>query len=306
MKSVKTEFPNPVLASGRDDYIDSCSFSTFFNTTEITVNGRDIVIPLTYSLVCKGLQLLIDTEQAVVVVLIKSSAASYRRLFRFSKDSTRMEIRIPKFDVVNRIEIAGTIIAQTAIKGFKCDEEFNELYFQNATFEIRKGDVLAREDSRVIYIDDSELEKPLSSIFNINNGHDQEDQVVSDFSGEKIEITLCEPLYQLYHNFIEFNNGALRRYVTGIIVYPVLVEAIAKIFESKQIASGEEDHKRWFRAIELKAEERGFQLSQNDDSSTTLANILLGDISLDALQRMKDVLESELNSGEPQNIGGTD
>ena len=45
---------------------------------------------------------------------------------------------------------------------------------------------------------------------------------------------------------------------------------------------------------------------QYSDSYTTLANQLLGDISLDALRRLKDILESELNSGESQVMGGRD
>ena len=306
MKSVRNEFPNPVLAAERDDYIESCSFGTVFQTSEIEVTADEIIIPITYSLVCNGLQALIDSEQAVVAVSVKSSAASYSRLFCFPKGETAMRISIPKFGVVKRIELGGSIIARTPITGFKCDGEFNDLYFGNSTFEIRKGDILAREDSRVIYVDDTELEKPLASIFNINNGHDQDDHILPDFGGDKVEINLCEPLYKLYTDFIEFNNGALRRYVTGIIVYPVLVEALARICESYQMGNGEDHDKRWFRAIELKAERKGINLSQYFDSYTTLANQLLGDISLDALQRLKDILESELNSGESQVMGGRD
>lgn len=306
MKSIKNEFPNPVLASGRDDYIPECSFGTVFDPANITVTADDIVIPITYQLACNGLQQLITNEQAVVVVSIKSSAASYSRLFPFPKDATSMKVSIPKFGVVKRFEIAGSIIAKKAIPGFKCEGEFNDLYFSNSTFDIRKGDILAREDSRAIYVDDSELEKPLSSIFNINNGHDQEDNVIAEFGEEKININLQEDLYKLYIDFIEFNNGALRRYVTGIIVYPVLVEAVAKICESYQLGNGEYHDKRWFRAIELKAEKKGINLADYFDSYTTVADILLGNVAVDALQRLKDILESELNSGETQMMGGRD
>ena len=38
MKAIKDEFPNPVLAAGRDDYIDSCSFRTVFDENEIIVD----------------------------------------------------------------------------------------------------------------------------------------------------------------------------------------------------------------------------------------------------------------------------
>lgn len=307
MKSVKTEFPNPVLASGRDDYIDSCQFGTTFEETEISVTADDIVIPINYNLVCKGLQDLVEREQAVAVVSVKSSASSYSRLFRFPKDSKTMELRIPKYSVVKRIEIAGAIIAATAIPGFRCEGEFNELYFGSSAFEIRKGDILAREDSRIIYVDDSELEKPIASIFNINKMPEQADDVVAEFDGEKIEINLKEELYGLYYKFKEFNNGALRRYITGIIVYPVLVEAISKICEHYQNGGDDgRDELRWFRAIERKAEKIGISFDGYEDSYSTVADKLLGNIALDALKSFKDMLESEMNSGETHMIGGQD
>lgn len=76
MKAIKDEFPNPVLAAGRD-YVDSCSFRTIFDENEIIVDSENIVIPTKYSLVCNGLQALIDSGDAVVVISVKSSAASY-------------------------------------------------------------------------------------------------------------------------------------------------------------------------------------------------------------------------------------
>lgn len=305
MKATKNEFPNPVLAAGRDDYISTCSFFTSFDSSDIQVTNDYIIIPISYELNCIGLQKLINSNKAVVVISIKSTGASYSKLFIFNPGINEMKIKIPKYSVVKRIDITGSIIATEVIHDFFCKGEFNELYFGNQTFEIRKGDILACENSKVIYIDDTELEKPLASIFNINNGHNQEDQIITDFSGEKIEINLCETLYKLYINFIEFNNGALRRYVTAVIVYPVLVEAIARICEAYQTNS-EEQHLRWFRAIDLKATNKNISLSQIPDSYSSVANVLLGDISLDALQRLKDILENELNSGESQTLGGVD
>ena len=43
-----------------------------------------------------------------------------------------------------------------------------------------------------------------------------------------------------------------------------------------------------------------------DDSYATVADALLGGVSLDALTRLKDILESELNSGDAQILGGRD
>lgn len=122
-----------------------------------------IIIPISYSLVCNGLQQLIDDNKALAVIGIKSSSSSYSRLFIFPKEETAMELHIPKFKVVKRIELTGSIIATAAMNDFKCEGEFNDLYFSSSTFEIRKGDVLAKEDTRIIYVDDTELEKPILS-----------------------------------------------------------------------------------------------------------------------------------------------
>lgn len=311
MKAIKDEFPNPVLATGKDDYIERCSFCTVFDDTEITVDEQNIIIPIKYILICNGLQALINSEDAVVVISIKSSAASYSKLFKFPTGITEMSISVPKFSVVNKIDITGSVIAAHNIDNFRCEGEFNDLYFGSSTFEIRKGDILATEDSRSIYVDDSELEKPVSSIFDICRHDEQESDVVPNFEDEKIQIFLKSELYDLYYKFKDFNNGVLRRYAAGIIVYPVLVEAIGYVISYYQNGGEQNDGtdysgKRWFRAIEHKTESKGIDLHSYEGYPTTLANDMLGDIALYALKNFKDTLDSEMNSGETQMIGGID
>lgn len=309
MRATKEEFPNPVLASGRDDYIDTCYFYTTINENGIVIDHENISVPMGYSLKCDGIQRLIDAGDAVVVVTIKSSAASYSQLFRFPAGQREMTIAIPKFSVVSKIDLVGSVIAAHNINEFSCKGEFNDLYFDGSTFEIRKGDILATEDSRTIYVDDSELERPISSIFDICRNDEQEAPMMPMFEGEKIEVGLKRELFDLYCEFKDFNRGALRRYAAGIIVYPVLVEAIAYVVAYNQ---GEEDdgsgysEKRWFRAIEKKLNNIGVDLKTTVLPSSTLANNLLGDIALDALKSFKDTLDSEVNSGETEQIGGVD
>lgn len=309
MKAIKEEFPNPVLATGRDDYIDACRFNTSFEESEIVVDSDNISIPIKYQLECQGLSSLVKSGDAVVVVLVKSSAASYSKLFRFADDQSEMTVSVPKFAVVNKMDVTGSIIAAHDIKAFRCEGEFNDMYFGSSTFEIRKGDILATEESRSVFVDNSELEKPISSIFDISKREEQDSDVVPSFYGEKIEIYLKQELYDLYYKFKDFNNGALRRYAAGIIVYPVLVEAVTYIIGYYQNAEDDGldfSEKRWFRAIVHKAEKEGVDLNRYDESPTTLADNLLGGISLDALRSFKDTLDSEINSGESQMIGGID
>lgn len=304
MRAVKEEFPNPVLAAGRDDYNTDCTFCTQFKENAITVDKEKINIPIQYELKCDGLNNLIKNGDAVCVVLIKSSAASYSKIFKFDASEKSMMISIPKYDVVNKIELTGAIIAARDIKRFRCEGEFNEMYFGASTFEIRKGDILATEETRFIYVDNSELEKPISSIFNISRDNEQDADMVPYFDDDKIEIHLRGELFDLYYLFKDFNNGVLRRYATGTIVYPVLVEAISCIKEMYQ--KDEDSDKRWFRTIVHQAEIKGVILRDTQEPATTIADKLLGGIALDSLKRLKATLDSEVNSGESQMIGGID
>lgn len=309
MKSVKNEFPNPVLAEGRDDYISSCRFATFFDADKVIVTDENIEIPINYILECKGLEELVGEGRAKVVISIRSSAASYSELESFENNSTSLQLHVPKFDVVKRIELKGAVIATEAIHNFSCPGEFNELYFGSATFDIRKGDILATEDSRTIYVDDSELEKPISSVFNITRRDNEDDEIEPDFQDEKINIFLSPELHRLYNEFIHFNNGSLRRYAASIIVYPVLVEAITVICGCEQDLSGDSEYyksRRWYRAIEKKAEKYNFNFEDENMAKTSLANKLLGEICSDAMKSFKDTLDTEANSGETEYMGGID
>lgn len=305
MKNSKIEFPNPVLSSDRNDYIN-CRFGTIFQIESIIITVDNIIIPISYELTSKSLASLVLSGDASVVVIIQSSAASYRKIFRFPVNQTAMEITIPKFTVIKNIELSGYVIASNGIKDFNCDE-LNKLYFESAIFEIRKGDILAKENNRIIYIDDDELEKPLTSIFNINRRQNQDDDVEPEFEGEKIEINLRDDLFNLYCNLKDFNNGSLRRYLTGIIVYPVLVEAISKICDHHQSGNDSDlSDRRWFRTIEHKAEKLGINMADYYDSLSALANKLLGEVALDSLKSFKDTLDNEMNSGEVEMTGGID
>ena len=306
--SIFIDYPNPVLSSDRDDYVETCKFDVSFEESEIEVTDEFIQIKAVCDLQCAGLTALINKGKASVVILINSSAAFFRKTYTFNKNQNELIVKIPKFNVKRNIEFCGYILANETINKFACEGEFNELYFKNTSFVVKKADILAKGETRTIPVDDSELEKPISSIFWIQKNPGSQ-YVEADFdTEEKIVIKLGEELNTLYYKMKDFNNGSLRRYLTGIIVYPVLVEAISKICEYYRGHGVDYSEKRWFKAIEHKL--KGFEVDLSTDydnySYTELADKLLGCIALDGLKSVETTIDEEVNGGEYINTGGRD
>ncbi len=305
IKKNNMNFPSPVLSPNGDDYNSSCSFELIIDESGIKVDNQSILIPVSFELASESLSELIREGKAVVAVRSKSSKASFSQLDVFGNNSGCMTLAIGKYQVITRIDIVGVVVASSPFR-MSCSADLNPLYFEDMSFEIRKGDVLATDTVKYVYIDDSELEQPLTSIFTITKGEDQETKVVPDYSDEKIVISLSEDLYKLYYKFASFNRGALARFVTGIIVSPVLVEAVAIVAGQSNAGVEGCEERRWYRAIEKKAAARGLDIHACQDSPVSIADQLLGDVSYDALKRLEEYSEAEFNNGEMEIIGGVD
>ena len=304
------DYPNPVLSSVRDDYNENCFFDVSFKEEDITVDETDILVPAICELQCAGLTDLIEHGQAAIVVHISSSASFYRRTYIFDAAERAQTIKIPKFDVRRSINFCGYILATKDISDFRCDGEFNDLYFRNVSFSVKKADVLAQGQTRSIPIDDTELEKPISSIFSIRKNTHSEAQIEAYFDDvdEKIVVYLNEQLNQLYYDMKDFNNGIMHKYLNGVIAYPVLVEAISKMCDYYRETGVDYSEKRWFKVIDHKLKAMNIDLSTEPDkySYVDLADQLLGGISYEGLLSVKDTINEEANGGEYINTGGMD
>ena len=313
MSTMKIEFPVPVLALGRDDYKEECVFDISFNQADIVVSDEYIEVKTLCDFQCNGLQDLVATKEADVIILVSSSAASYRRVFVVDNYSEEFLLRIPKFDVKSKVTICGYIVSKAIKATFSC-AEFNDLYFKGISVGIKKGDILAIGEERTFPLDDTELEKPISSIFSIGRAKDESKSIEVYFDDveepEKIVIALNTEMSRLYYDMKDFNHGSFRGYLTGIIFYPALVEAIAKICEHYQsedeFGGADYSDKRWFRAIVRQATKRGYDMEGYTDSYTELANVLLGDTAKNALMSVKATIEDEMDNGEISNLGGLD
>lgn len=298
-----TEYPNPVLYDNGDDYREGCSFSLEIDPEKQSVEGSEIRLALSYELECSGLARMIGNGEADACVLIYSPATSFRRIFPFDKSEVSIDIAIQKFDVADKIEIRGMILSSGEIEGFML-EDFNQEFFEGIPFHLRRGDILAIAERTTLYLDDTELEKPIESIFHVNLKDDQVAQIVPNFDNwetQKIEVDVNPDVFALYSSIGRSFKKSTQRILLNDVVLPVLVEGITLLKHFHDDYEGI----RWARTIEKKlARIKVDDITSTDIPSLELANALLGEVVLDSLNELKAVIEE--SSEDDEVYGGVD
>ena len=300
MSSNKWEFPHPLLADGRDDY-SSGSFSIMEGEHQTTT--EDFIFFFSYSLDCPGLEAYIESGMADVVLDVSSSAAKYRKEFRFSLDTHTAKATIQKNDIVKSVDFTAYVIAR-GDKAF-CLPEHNKDYYNGVAFSLRKGDILAFSSTISIKLDDSQLQKPIASIFEIREYNGEKDKRLDAiFTEDKIAVILSHDSYQQY-DLLKRRHPSIRRSLSAIVTLPALVNAIEMM--RCEDASQYEDL-RWYLSITAKLNNMGIDLNSEeteDYKSTELANIIYGDIVSDALHAIQAVLDRAIDPTF-QELGGID
>lgn len=297
------DFPHPVLFEGNDDYLNS----EFYITTEdISEETQDFCLRITYTLTSVGLQTFVAQNKAVVVIKIESPAASYRKLHLFKPDETQMNVSIKRNDVAKELIIKAQVVASEKIDNFLLNEH-NKDYF-TVPYTIEVGEVLAYEPGKRMYLDASELEKPVSSIITIAENDFSDDLIIVDLNDDhKIKIFLDKNSYGAYWNLRA--KQELKKYIAGIVVMPALNEAVEKL--KSNLLDGESDQvlagKTWYRVIKKKIVEKGINEEDIADESTVkLSNILLGNIINGSLNSLNETFEKEFDGTNLNVMGGND
>ena len=303
MQKTNFDFPHPVLFEGNDDYINS-AFS--ITTEDVSEDGQDFLLLITYTLTSKGLSELVSKNKAAVVVKIESSFASFRRIEIFDCDKTQKEISIKRNLVAKDLVITAQIVANEKINNFLL-EEHNKDYFA-VPYTIEFGEVLAYEPGHKLYLDASELERSVSSIITIAENDFSKDFIIVDLNDDhKIKVFLDKDSYGAYWNLRA--KQELKKYVAGVVVMPALNEAIDKI--KSNLLDGESDQlladKTWHRVIKKKIIEKGIE--EDDipmESTVKLSNLLLGNIINSSLLSLDETFAKEFDGTNLNVMGGND
>lgn len=311
MRKSEINFPHPLLSDYSKDYSADCTFS--IELGEVGETSHAFLFPFSYSITSLGLKEMIANNHAVVVVRAYCSYTSYREIFKFKSDEPLI-VEIPKGSVSKKIELQGTVVAAVDNQSFSLPEH-NQNFFAGTTVVIKKGNILAEFDPIQINIDDSELEKQLSSIIVIDSttGIECLDVNYNDCEDGLIHIRMPEEEYQEYFTLRKnYNRYGISRFLQSAVIMPALTEAISLLrMEAIQKEVDPEFEEKygttvWADSIYGRCEELHRDISDHSVSAYCLANEILHFVTKDAVTELHKKAQEMFNNNGATRIGGVD
>lgn len=279
MLNTNINYPYPVIRSYTEDY----KTTVFLGSLTVNLQPDGYLVRPEFDINNKEILDLISSGKLTYALEVVSPATWFRKLFLVKDNNS---IRIEPTLVHERVELIPCIIATDAINGFTIDD-FEDDYC-GITFDIKAGDVIAIGETRsfnALFQDD--VIKNGSSIVSIK-GDKTISEIVCDFSGSIITITL--PMEQ-FINYTDCGNIKSKyKTLNAIITVPVLVEAIGIIAnddEYPEHTSGLES-KAWYKTIVVNlkraADNNEIKYRQLLKKPFASAEMLLGNNYVSALQ----------------------
>ena len=109
---------------------------------------------------------------------------------------------IKRLILQKKLIIKPQIIANEPISNYQ-SEYFNQEYFENASFSVRKGDILAYERQYEIIVEDINEFKNCASVFSIRLDETMTDGVKVNYNDEKINIQINRREHDRYRQLRE-------------------------------------------------------------------------------------------------------
>ena len=240
MLNPNINYPYPVIRDHTEDY----RTTIFKGALSVNLQPDCYLVRPNFEINNSGITELISAGKLTYAIEVESPATWYRKLFLIKDNQS---VRLNPLFLHERVELIPCIVATTAIAGFT-NSDF-EIEYAGMLFDINAGDVIAIGEARsfdALYQND--VIKNGSSIVTIC-GSDDTKELVCDFAGNLIQITLPKAQYDDYKDC-----GYLRtKYKTlnAILTIPALVEAICIIANDENNpdhTSGLESN-AWYKTI---------------------------------------------------------
>ena len=252
---INKSFGYPVLRESSDDYIDGAYvISTDIKEIENDEEGQTSIwqIEIDIDLSNQDIKELIDNKDAEFIVIISCPLTYYQKYIRVSGNSVK--VKIDASIVLNEMNVTSYVIAKKDIKNYS-SISFHKDY-DGLKFDLKKGMVLAIADPFTYFVN-TELLKDISSIFQrviVDGLKDYEWSL--DYNHDSIQFYVNKTTNS--HINENETNGSLQ---LNALILPAILEILYVIKDNYD----EFSHYKWFKAIENKAMNLGY-----DDISTML------------------------------------
>ncbi|WCJ58253.1 hypothetical protein NXS98_11000 [Fontisphaera persica] len=238
MKLSQRSYPHPVVGN-RDD-VPNVAFQA---AVEMSSDKQYYYIKLEIKCSSVTINQMLINEEAKYVLHVECSNTLFRKAFMFSKSQHR--ISIPADCLYNTVEVNVFVCSCIDNSGYSVEGAHQE--YEDATFQIRLGDILAVAEGYEFNIEDSfDSTRRIGSIMQIEEAREEGDLPMRvDFNADKIRIILSKSDFGDY-KLLKAQEGVSSA-LTATIVLPALVEALhcCKAEEAGQ----RDDSLRWMRLL---------------------------------------------------------
>ncbi len=301
MKNNLIEYPHPVLSPEGRDFVDS-SFSV--ELTEQSDEDKSLRFCFKCLIECDPVLDMISDGTLNLLFKIACPRTSYR-VVKSVKSLEHAEIEVPKEKVCDTVFLQPLIVASRNGIDYKLNM-FNQNYFGNQSFTLKKGDIVAYAPEVIVKLD-TVLEKNIPSIILVSTSPDiKELKVVhakDDEENEKYQnyITIWLPqedylVYEKMRKRKSFKTG-IARFLQAAVILPALTEGISKLRledrEEPEPGEGRYHGTIWADSVcEALRINCGIEdLNDCQYSDFELANKLLGNVESDALDNLLKKLQ---------------
>jgi len=257
-------FPYPVLRPYSDDYIDG----EFQAITEFAIDDTSISVKCSYQTSSIELLRLVELGCAKFASIISCRETYYRRTFLSDKESLSTEL---PFDAVRgEVVTESYIVATTDIKGYSSPDINSE--FGQKRFDFVAGQILAQDDTTVVYID-RELFQPVSVVLELVSN----ESLVSgdwrvDLDQNHIQIQVNPSMKESIDN--SRSTAQCKSVLMNSIYFGAVVHAIQALKDEDT-----ESDLRWVCVFKRQIHNNGLSLA-NDDSYVIAQRLMKSPLNL--------------------------
>lgn len=260
MRLSQRSFPHPVVGN-RDDVPGAA----FQGAVEMSSDQQQVYVDVAINCSSSTVNSVVASGAATFVLHVECSNTLFRRAYQFSETSHRLAV--PADSLNDSVEVNLFVRALKDLNGYRVEKAHPE--YGDASFQIKRGDILAVGEGHVFHIESSfDAMSRIGSIMIIKESTENGDlPMKADFMGDKIVIILAKQDFADY-KLLKANEGVAGP-LTTTLVLPVLVEALHIL---KTDSEGEEDGRRWVRILMHRIEKLGLE---NETDAIILAQELL-------------------------------